>query len=96
MVAAIQLVSPDPEYPDGQSPQMRPLGMLVHVVSGSHPPLLSRHSLTSVGGDEGLLEGFGVGEAEGRDDGRSVGDAVGIFVGGRGVGAGVGEDVGSP
>ena len=49
---------------------MRPLGMLVHVVSESHPPLLTRHSLTSVGEDEGLLEGFGVGEAEGLEDGR--------------------------
>lgn len=43
--------------------------MLVHVVSESHPPLATRHSLTSVGGDEGVLEGTGVGEAEGRNDG---------------------------
>ena len=66
---SVQPVSPDPEYPEGQSPQMRPFGILVHVVSRSHSPLLARHSLTSVGGDEGMLEGFGVGEAEGRKDG---------------------------
>ena len=58
---------------------MRPLGMLVHVVSGSHPPLSTRHSLTSVGEDEGLLEGLGVGE----DVGLSVGDGalLGLAVG---------------
>jgi hypothetical protein len=42
-----QLVAPVPLYPAGHAPQLRLPGMLVQVVSASHPPWLVAHSSMS-------------------------------------------------
>ena len=43
-----QPVGPLPLYPAGQAPQLKLPAVLVQVVSGSQPPLLVAHSLTSL------------------------------------------------
>ena len=42
-----QLVAPEPLYPAGHAPQLRLPGVLVQVVSASHPPWLVAHSSMS-------------------------------------------------
>lgn len=41
-------VKPSPEKPLGQSPQINPPIVLLHVVNGSQPPLPVAHSFISV------------------------------------------------
>ena len=45
---SVQVVSPVPEYPSGQDPQVRPPDVFVHVASAAQPPLFVAHSSSSV------------------------------------------------
>ena len=44
---SVHPVSPEPLYPAGQAPHVRPPGVFVHVVPSRHPPLFVAHSSTS-------------------------------------------------
>jgi hypothetical protein len=52
----VQVVSPVPSKPAGQSVHNRPPAVFEQEVRGSQPPLWSRHSLTSVEGQTGVVK----------------------------------------
>jgi hypothetical protein len=45
---SVQVVLPEPTYPDGQGPQLRLPWVLVQTAMGAQPPLLEAHSFTSM------------------------------------------------